>query len=117
MEFFLIMSEYQNKAVELMQLRSGEDSILDIKDRRNDFLRRAIELFYAMEGDAAEISAAAQKVYSTGHQLRVDRAVGDVMYKLAGVAHLYDIDMMQAAYNKLEEAHRQIASIRLTRKI
>ncbi len=39
------------------------------------------------------------------------------MYKLAGVAHLYDIDMMQAAYNKLEEAHRQIASIRLTRKI
>ncbi|TXI05505.1 MAG: hypothetical protein E6Q76_11060 [Rhizobium sp.] len=99
-----------------MRLRAGEESTLNIEDRRNDFLRRSLELFYAMGGEETLIPATAQEIYSAD-QPRVDKAVGDVMYKLAGIGHLYDLDMMQAAYNKLEDATRQMASIPLKRKI
>ncbi len=40
----------------------------------------------------------------------VDVAVGDVMYKLAAIGHVADIDIIQAGYNKLDAANLHILS-------
>ncbi len=97
------MSEYQNRAVELMRIRVGDKAIADMEDRRGGFLQKAIALYRALGGAVEEVDAAAEKAFSEG-EVKIDVAVGDVMYKLAGIGHACDIDIIQAAYNKLDEA-------------
>jgi hypothetical protein len=97
------MSELQNKAVRLLASRVGDESVLALDDRRDAFLYRALGLYYAAGGTPDAILPVIDKVYSKPKQ-RVDVAVADVLYKLAGIGHACDIDIIQAAYNKLDDA-------------
>lgn len=97
------MSEYQNKAVELMRVRLGEKAITDISCRRTLFLRNAIILYRALGGTVEGIDDATESAFSEA-TVKVDVAIGDVMYKLASIGYACDIDIIQAAYNKLDEA-------------
>ena len=97
------MSEYQNRAVELMQTLIGNQSTADINDRRNAFIFRAIGLYQALGGDPESVQGVVEKVYAV-RAPRIDAAVGDLMYNLAGVGHASDRDIIQAAYNKLDQA-------------
>ncbi|MFJ6324756.1 MULTISPECIES: hypothetical protein [unclassified Rhizobium] len=103
------MSEYQNNAVKLMDLKAGRESLLNAKDRREEFIRRSLELYYAMGGEWESIQPIAEKVYSD-QPTRIDIAVGNVMYKLAAIGHVSDIDIIQAAYNKLDEARQNMST-------
>lgn len=102
------MSEYQNKAVRLLASIVGDESLLDLNDRRDAFLYRALELYFAADGAEDAIQPIVEKVYSK-NKPRVDKAVGDVLYKLAGIGHATDIDIIQAAYNKLDETKQKLA--------
>ncbi len=102
------MSEYQNKAVRLLASSVGHESLLDLNDRRDAFLYRALELYFAAGGALDAIQPIIEKVYSQ-NKPRVDIAVGDVLYKLAGVGHAADIDIIQAGYNKLDDTKRKLA--------
>ncbi|MFK0165051.1 hypothetical protein [Rhizobium sp. NPDC090279] len=102
------MSEYQNKAVKLLASSVGDESLLDLNDRRDAFLYRALELYFAAGGIEDAIQPIIEKVYSK-NKPRVDIAVGDVLYKLAGIGHAADIDIIQAAYNKLDDARQKLA--------
>jgi len=86
-----------------MQTLIGNQSTADIDDRRNAFIFRAIGLYQALGGDPDAVQAVVEKVYSV-RAPRVDAAVGDLMYNLAGVGHASDLDIIQAAYNKLDQA-------------
>jgi len=102
------MSEYQNKAVKLLAASVGDESLLDLNDRRDAFLYRALGLYFAAGGTEDAIGPIIEKVYSK-EQPRVDIAVGEVLYKLAGIGHATDIDIIQAAYNKLDSARQKLA--------
>ncbi|GAC1044823.1 hypothetical protein thsrh120_48270 [Rhizobium sp. No.120] len=97
------MSEYQNKAVRLLASTVSNKSLMDLNDRRDAFLHRALELYFAAGGTEGAIKPMVEKVYSK-NKPRVDLAVGDVLYKLAGICHACDIDIIQAGYNKLDDA-------------
>ncbi len=103
------MSEYQNKAVELMRNRIGENALNNTIERREAFLRKALTLYHAMGGTAEGLQAAVKDAVSTPAP-SIDVAVGDVMYKLAAIGHVADIDIMQAGYNKLDAANLHILS-------
>ncbi|MGY5804575.1 hypothetical protein ACXHMN_24830 [Rhizobium sp. LEGMi12c] len=81
---------------------------MDLNDRRDAFLYRALELYFAADGAEDAIQPIVEKVYSK-NKPRVDKAVGDVLYKLAGIGHATDIDIIQAAYNKLDETKQKLA--------
>lgn len=102
------MSEYQNKAVRLLASSVGDESLLDLNDRRDAFLYRALELYFAADGAEDAIQPIVEKVYSQ-NKTRVDIAVGHVLYKLAGIGHAADIDIIQAAYNKLDDTKPKLA--------
>ncbi|MCZ7469980.1 MULTISPECIES: hypothetical protein [Rhizobium/Agrobacterium group] len=103
------MGEYQNKAVELMRNRVGESILNNKIERREAFLRKALALYHVMGGTAEGVQAATKDV-ATLPVPPVDVAVGDVMYKLAAIGHVADIDIIQAGYNKLDAANLHILS-------
>ncbi|MFK3780789.1 hypothetical protein [Agrobacterium sp. NPDC089420] len=103
------MGEYQNKAVELMRNRIGENRLNNRIERREAFLRKALTLYHAMGGTADDIQAALKDAASAPAPT-IDVAVGDVMYKLAAIGHVADIDIIQAGYNKLDAANLHILS-------
>ncbi|MBN8952469.1 MAG: hypothetical protein J0H90_18035 [Rhizobium tropici] len=81
---------------------------MDLSDRREAFLYRALALYFAAGGIEDAIQPMIERVYSK-NKPRVDIAVGDVLYKLAGIGHAADIDIIQAAYNKLDDAKLKLA--------
>jgi hypothetical protein len=101
------MGEYQNKAVELMRNRAGDKMLNNMIERREAFLRKALTLYQAMGGSVDDMQAAVKGAASTSAPT-IDVAVGDVMYKLAAIGHVADIDIIQAAYNKLDAANLHI---------
>jgi hypothetical protein len=104
------MSEYQNRAVELLIATIGEETILDSADRRIRFLRQAIELFQAMGGSAQEASAVVSAAMSTPAPV-VSAKLGDLMSELAGIGYAHDIDMIQAAYNTLDQGWQRVTTM------
>lgn len=95
------MSEIQNKAVLLLEQTEGELAGQSPADRSALFLRQALKLYYALGGDDATAIALAKAARSSV-RVRVDTAVAEVMFELAAASYLNDIDMMQAAYNRLD---------------
>lgn len=103
------MGEYQNKAVELMRNRVGENRLNNRIERREAFLRKALTLYHAMGGAMEDVEAAVKDAVSSPAPT-IDVAVGDVMYKLAAIGHVADLDIIQAGYNKLDAANLHILS-------
>ncbi|AYM65297.1 hypothetical protein G6L68_20905 [Agrobacterium fabrum] len=103
------MGEYQNKAVELMRNRVGESTLNNRIERREEFLRKALTLYHAMGGTTEDLQAAVKDAVSAPAP-SIDVAVGNVMYKLAAIGHVADIDIIQAGYNKLDAANLHILS-------
>ncbi len=104
------MSEYQNRAVELLIATIGKETIMDGVDRRIRFLRQAIELFQAMGGSAQEANAVVSAAMSKPAP-SVSAKLGDLMSELAGIGYAHDIDMIQAAYNTLDQGSQRIAAM------
>lgn len=90
-----------------MRNRVGESILSNKIERREAFLRKALLLYLGMGGTAEAVQAAAKDAASTPAPT-IDVAVGDVMYKLAAIGHVSDIDIIQAAYNKLDAANLHI---------
>lgn len=88
----------------------GETKVLDRVDRRVRFLRQAIELFQAMGGSSQEANAVIAAGMS-GPVPAVSSKLGDLMSELAGVGYSYDIDMIQAAYNTLDQGWQRITDV------
>lgn len=103
------MSELQNKAVELLHARFGESSLMDKDERRNQFMQDALELFRAMGGSAEMVRTHAVAAY-TKPPGEVVVKIGDVMNSLAGVGLAHDSDIVQAAYNRIDDGWRSISA-------
>lgn len=111
------MGEYQNKAVTLMTACHGETFLTDPRKRSEAYLAAAIDLFQALGGTAEELAAA---VEAAGERPApaVDAAIGDLMKELAAIGSLHDLDIMQAAYNTLDERLKTIRStLKTARKV
>ncbi|WP_205277572.1 hypothetical protein, partial [Escherichia coli] len=76
---------------------------------REAFLRKALTLYHAMGGAMEDVEAAVKDAVSSPAPT-IDVAVGDVMYKLAAIGHVADLDIIQAGYNKLDAANLHILS-------
>ncbi len=95
------MSEIQNKSVALVTQIEGALADASPSDRAQSFLERSLDLYFALGGSpdaAAELVTQAR----SGAPLRVESAVANVVIELAAASHLSDIDMIQAAYNRLD---------------
>lgn len=90
-----------------MRNRVGESILNNKIERREAFLRKALALYNVMGGTPEGVQAATKDV-ATLPEPTVDVAVGDVMYKLAAIGHVVDIDIIQAGYNKLDAANLHI---------
>lgn len=95
------MSEIQNKAVALLTQNEGDLFSQPPHARGALFLRRALELYFALGGDETTATDLIEEGLQTP-RLRVEAAVANVMMEVAAVSHLNDIDMIQAAYNRLD---------------
>jgi hypothetical protein len=104
------MSEFQNRAIELLCARLGEEAVFDKNERRNLFLLEALQLFRAMGGSADTVRSQATAVYSKVPGEVVVK-IGDVMNSLAGVGLAHDVDMVQAAYNRLDDGWKSIGAL------
>lgn len=94
------MSELQNKVVALIQLQRGKHALSNMDERRDDFIRHAFAIYYGMGGNAKELLAAAGAKAETNPSM--GEAIGDALYELAAVGHIWDIDIIQAAYNRID---------------
>jgi len=104
------MGEYQNKAVTLMTACLGEQSATDPKERGEAFLTASIGLFYAL-GLSVEDLAKTAKAATAKPTPPVDVAIGDLMKEMAAIGTMHDLDIMQAAYNTLDQ---QMQSLKKT---
>lgn len=95
------MSEIQNKSVALVTQIEGALAHLSPADRAQSFLEKSLDLYFALGGSS---DAAVEILTQTraGSRLRVESAVANVVIELAAASHLSDIDMIQAAYNRLD---------------
>ncbi len=95
------MSELQNKAVTLAAQEEGDLASQSPSDRCIPFLKSALDLYFVLGGNDATLDALLYTHHDTPRP-RVDAAVANVMIELAVASHLNDIDMVQAAYNRLD---------------
>ncbi|HEV7310285.1 hypothetical protein [Ensifer sp.] len=95
------MSEIQNKSVALVTQIEGALAHLSPSDRALSFLEKSLDLYFALGGSP---DAAVELVTQTrgGARPRVEASVANVVIELAAASHLSDIDMIQAAYNRLD---------------
>ncbi|WP_104665209.1 hypothetical protein [Ensifer adhaerens] len=95
------MSEIQNKSVALVTQIEGALADASPSDRAQSFLERSLDLYFALGGSPdAAVKLVTQA--RSGAPLRVESAVANVVIELAAASHLSDIDMIQAAYNRLD---------------
>jgi len=104
------MSEYQNKAITLLNAEVGEHSVMDKDKRRNHFIQEALELFRTMGGSAETARALTTAAYSKPAS-EVVVEIGDVMISLAGVGFVHDVDIVQAAYNRMDDGWKSIEAV------
>jgi hypothetical protein len=95
------MSEIQNKSVALLTQIEGALAHLSAADRARSFLEKSLDLYLAL-GGSSEVAAEVLTQTRAGARMRVESAVANVMIELAAASHLSDIDMIQAAYNRLD---------------
>jgi hypothetical protein len=97
------MSELQNRAVELLKLQAGSPPMTDAA-LRHHLLTLCLGLYRAMGGSEAHALHLLQHSFSVP-PADVATSVGDLMMAVAGLSHLQDIDMVQAAYNTLDRGY------------
>lgn len=95
------MSELQNKAVTLAAQEEGDLASQSPSDRCIPFLKSALDLYFVLGGNDATLDALLHAHHDTPRP-RVDAAVANEMIELAVASHLNDIDMVQAAYSRLD---------------
>lgn len=101
------MSEIQNRAIQLFH--SEPDGVpITTPEFRQQMLEAAFALYHALGGSEVAAKELARQSFKEPKE-EVATAVGDVMVALAGVSYLQDMDMMQAAYNRLRLRYRQAA--------
>jgi hypothetical protein len=100
------MSEVQNRAVRMLQ---QETLNMSISYYRFQMLKVAVELYRAAGGSERLARDLCSEVFQETPK-DVAAGVGELMIVLAGISHLSDLDMMQAAYNELERALPELAS-------
>ncbi|MCJ8519500.1 hypothetical protein ABID21_002272 [Pseudorhizobium tarimense] len=101
------MSEIQNRAVDLMKM-DPDAHPMTVEDLRDNFFKASFALYCSLGGSEAKAKALLQS--SGGHEGDVATLVGELMVTTAGVSHLQDMDMMQAAYNTLRRRYQQLSS-------
>lgn len=94
------MSELQNRAVELLKLQPASLPMTDAALRQH-LLSLCLGLYRAMGGSEPDAEDLLRQSFSTP-PADVAASVGDLMMAVAGLSHLKDIDMVQAAYNTLD---------------
>lgn len=103
------MSEFQNRAVELFNARPGSGP-LSSAEFRFQMLKASLALYRAAGGSESVAQNLFEEGFS-GTQEDAARSVGELMMAVAGVSHLHDMDMMQAAYNALDRGFRQLSPV------
>ncbi|MCX8998088.1 hypothetical protein NOF55_13335 [Rhizobiaceae bacterium BDR2-2] len=104
------MGAFQNKAVKLLQVQDGHESVSELALANARLLKAFLDFYLSTGGTLDEVVEAAQSAETerqAGAQ-RVDVAMGDVMTALAVLGHVHDIDIMQAGYNTLEAQIREL---------
>lgn len=94
------MSELQNRIIRQLQTRSKDREAHVLYDRKQQLLIAALNLFHAAGGSVTEIQEVAkcyQPIYND-----VAEAVAAMMVETAALSHASDLDMIQAAYNWID---------------
>lgn len=107
------MSELQNKIVALIQLRRGLQSLVNAEERRRNFICHAIAIYQGMGGRLEDLPAIAST--SPAPNKRMDEEIGDTLFELAAIGHLWDVDVIQASYNRIDAEIAKVSSQRRKR--
>ena len=107
------MSELQNNAVALVTQTEGKLDNLSPKDRSATFLEKALSLYFAIGGNAADVQKLIEKRKSASPD-RIENVIAGVLVELGAVSHLSDIDMVQATHNRFD-AELKVRSPRTVR--
>ena len=103
------MGAFQNKAVNLVKVRTGEEPSSQEDLVRDKVLRAMLELYQATGGLLDELIETANQTMDPDAEVqRVDVAMGDLMQSLALLGYVHDIDIIQAGYNTLDAQIKQL---------
>ena len=103
------MGAFQNKAVQLVKVSTGEEPASQDDLVRGQVLRAMLELYQAAGGLLDELIETAQETLQPQAEAqRVDVAMGDLMQSLALLGYVHDIDIIQAGYNTLEAQIKEL---------
>ncbi len=95
------MSELQNRIVERLIALDLLRQVDLTPDKREKLMAAAIDLFYAAGGDAVELKEIVRKANDHKHSDVAD-AVAQVVVATAAVSYASDLDLVQAAYNWID---------------
>lgn len=97
------MGAFQNKAVKLVKVSTGEEPASHEDIVRDQVLRAMLDLYQAAGGHLDELIATAHHSLQPKAEVqRIDVAMGDLMQSLALLGYVHDIDIIQAGYNTLD---------------
>lgn len=97
------MSELQNRIIQQLASREGAQPSPRRYNRHNHLLRAAIELYYTSGGSAEELNDFIQS-HTQRKTNNIPEAVARMIVETAAVSHASDLDMVQAAYNWIDQA-------------
>ncbi len=97
------MSELQNRIIQQLASREGDQRSPQRYNRHKHLLRAAIELYYTSGGSAQELTEFMQS-HTQRKTITIPEAVATMIVETAAVSHASDLDMVQAAYNWIDHA-------------
>lgn len=95
------MSELQNRIVNRLAALGHSRQMSLSSDKREMLLTSAISLFYAAGGTADELNEIVLRADGR-ERLSVADAVAQMVVATAAVSHASDLDLVQAAYNWID---------------
>lgn len=96
------MSELQNRIIRRLQNQATDRGNQVFYNRKQQLLIAALNLFYAAGGSAREIQEVIE--FCQPGDIGIAEAVAEMMVETAALSHSSDLDMIQAAYNWIDQS-------------
>lgn len=104
------MSELQNRIIQQLQTREGKQPSASPYSRHQQLLRAAFEVYFAVGGDIKELDKYVHDDQPP-NRISTPEAIANLVVEIAAVSHASDLDMVQAAYNWIDEVYPSEAKV------
>lgn len=99
------MSELQNRIIERLAAEGDDHLVKQEYGRHRAFLDAALLVYLSIGGSLGELKSLVGDI-SCAREINIGQAVANLMVETSAISHAHDIDMVQAAYNWIDNQRK-----------